>query len=188
LTSPDCASGTDRIEEAARALGLTDEIIINVQGDEPLMTGAVIDAVIRVLREKHDAMVATAVSRLRKTEELGSPNVVKAVLSTSGSALYFSRAAIPFHRDLGTARSGEWLKSASYFKHIGIYGYRLAALKRFVELPEGTLEKIERLEQLRFMEAGIQIQTTLVDYDSVAVDTAEDVRAVELILAERSLG
>lgn len=188
MTSPDCASGTDRIEEAARALGVTDEIVINVQGDEPLITPIVIESVIRVLQNDASAQVATAVSVLAKAEDLASPNAVKAVLSADGTALYFSRAAIPFNRDIGATSVLEWTRHTTYYKHIGIYGYRMPALAKFVALGEGNLERTERLEQLRFLEAGISIKTTLVDYDSVAVDTAEDIRTVELILEEKALG
>lgn len=187
MTSEHCPSGTDRVAEAAAALGLAeDDIVINVQGDEPLITADVIEATIGVLRANPKAPVSTAVSQLSNVDDLTSPNVVKAVLATDGSALYFSRSPIPYLRDAGM-NTTSWLEHSTFYKHIGIYGYRLSALTRFVQMPEGILERAERLEQLRFLEAGIPILTALVQYDSVAVDTAEDVRAVELILAERSL-
>lgn len=186
LTSPDCPSGTDRIAEAARTLGLTDEIVINVQGDEPLIEPEVIQAVIDVLRRDATRQVATAVTSLTKPGDLLSPSVVKAVLATDGAALYFSRAAIPFYRD--HAKNPElWTNSGRYYKHLGIYGYRKPALDRFVALGESSLERIERLEQLRFLEAGIRIYAAHVEHDSVAVDTKEDIRAVELLLVEKGL-
>jgi 3-deoxy-D-manno-octulosonate cytidylyltransferase len=186
MTSPDCASGTDRIEEAARLLGLKDQIVINVQGDEPLIEPSVVQAVIDALCADSAVQVATAVSLLKNTDELLSPNVVKAVLATSGDALYFSRSPIPFNRDHAEAKE-TWANSHTYYKHIGIYGYRLNALTKFVQLGESGLERVERLEQLRFLEAGIGIRATLVEYDSVAVDTIEDVRSVERIILERGL-
>jgi 3-deoxy-manno-octulosonate cytidylyltransferase (CMP-KDO synthetase) len=186
MTSPDCPSGTDRIAEAARTLGLTNEIIINVQGDEPLIEPDVITAVIEVLRKDPTRQVATAVTSLTKPGDLMSPNVVKAVLAADGAALYFSRSAIPFNRD--RAKTPElWTESGVYHKHLGIYGYRMAALERFVALGESMLEQMERLEQLRFLEAGVPIYAAHVDHDSVAVDTKEDIRAVELLIAEKGL-
>lgn len=173
MTSPDCPSGTDRVFEVAEKLGLTDATVINVQGDEPLIDPKVITALARVMQEDPTIQVATPISPLTREEELTNPNVVTVVRNAKGDALYFSRTAIPYHRDTPTT---------SYFKHIGVYAYRMDALRRFVELGESHLERTERLEQLRILEAGIPIRCVEVNYESVAVDSAEDILKVEQAL------
>lgn len=179
MTSPDCPSGTDRVFEAAEKLGLTDATVINVQGDEPLIDPKVITALARVMQEDPTIQVATPISPLTREEELANPNVVTVVRNAKGDALYFSRTAIPYHRDTPTT---------SYFKHIGVYAYRMDALRRFVELGESHLERTERLEQLRILEAGIPIRCVEVEYESVAVDSPEDILKVEATLSgNRSL-
>ena len=168
LTSPACASGTDRVAEAAR--GMDEEILINLQGDEPLMHPSVIDAVAAPLVAEPDVPMATAALPLDDPEEYARASVVKVVVDARGDALYFSRSPIPHFRDTGTGR---------YRKHLGIYGYRREFLFRVAALPPSPLEEAERLEQLRVLEAGYRIRVVDVAHDSVGVDTPEDLNSVE---------
>jgi 3-deoxy-manno-octulosonate cytidylyltransferase (CMP-KDO synthetase) len=183
MTSPKCASGTDRVAEAAANLNLVDNaIIINVQGDEPLIEPAVLTALDLEMQSHPEVLVATPVTLLQRAEDLANPNVVFAVKDRNNNALYFSRHPIPFLRLLGTESIADWPKQHLYFKHIGVYAYRAEVLKQFVSLGESPLERAERLEQLRLLEAGIPIRCVEVEYESVAVDTAEDIKKVEALL------
>ncbi len=168
MTSPDCASGTDRVAEAAR--GMDEEVIVNLQGDEPMMHPSVIDAVAAPLVADPGVLMATAALPQDDPEEYGKPSVVKVVVDGRGDALYFSRSPIPHYRDAGTGR---------YRKHLGIYGYRREFLFRVAALPPSRLEEAERLEQLRVLENGHRIRVVDVAHDSVGVDTPEDLKAVE---------
>ncbi len=168
LTSPDCASGTDRVAEAAR--GLPEEILVNVQGDEPLMDPSVIDAVAAPLLADPSVAMATAALPREDPGEFVRPSVVKVVVDARGDALYFSRAPIPWYRDSGCG---------PYRKHLGIYAYRKETLLRLAALPPSPLEEAERLEQLRALSHGIRIRVVDVAHDSVGVDTPEDLRTVE---------
>jgi 3-deoxy-manno-octulosonate cytidylyltransferase (CMP-KDO synthetase) len=168
MTSPSCVSGTDRVAETAR--GLAEEVIVNLQGDEPMMHPSVIDAVAAPLL--HDAAVSMTTAALVREdpEEFLSPSVVKVVTDHRGDALYFSRSPIPHYRDAGTG---------TYRKHLGIYGYRKGFLFTVAALPPATLEEAERLEQLRVLQNGYKIRVVDVEFDSVGVDTPEDLRAVK---------
>jgi 3-deoxy-manno-octulosonate cytidylyltransferase (CMP-KDO synthetase) len=178
MTSPDRRSGTDRIAEAAEALGLDDDaIVVNVQGDQPLFEPVQIEEVVRPLLEDSSIPMATLIYRIVRDEEIVHPNAVKTVFDHSNFALYFSRATIPFVRDKG--------KKAAYFKHHGIYAYRRDFLRIFAGLPEGTLERLESLEQLRAVEYGYRIKVVETAYDSVEVDTPEELsRVARLIRGE----
>lgn len=182
MTSPACASGTDRVAEAATQLGLDNAVIINVQGDEPLIDPKVLTALDLEMQSYPEVLVATPITLLKRAEDLTNPNVVFAVKDRNNNALYFSRHPIPFLRSLGTEAVADWPKQHLYFKHIGVYAYRAEVLKQFVALGESPLECAERLEQLRLLEAGIPIRCVEVEYESVAVDTAEDIKKVEGIL------
>ncbi len=168
LTSADCASGTDRVAEAAR--GMDEGIVINLQGDEPLMDPSVIDAVASPLLSDPEVSMSTAALPGDDPGEFARPSVVKVVIDAKGDALYFSRAPIPHYRDTGTGR---------YRKHLGIYGYRREFLFRVAALAPSPLEEAERLEQLRVLQAGYRIRVVDVGHDSVGVDTPEDLKAVE---------
>lgn len=162
-------SGTDRIAEAAVKEDC--DIVINIQGDEPLISPEVIRKVCSALDDNSWASVSTAAVKAGD-EELANPNVVKVVFAADGRALYFSRSLIPYS-----------VKSRpQYYKHIGIYGYRKDFLMKFVSLPQSSLETAESLEQLRALENGYAIHVSVVDYDSIAVDTPEDVKKVEAVL------
>jgi 3-deoxy-manno-octulosonate cytidylyltransferase (CMP-KDO synthetase) len=171
MTPAECASGTDRIAWAAR--GWSEEAVVNVQGDEPLIDRAAVAAVAAHLREHpEDPMVTLAAPAA--PADLGDPNAVKVVLSLSGHALYFSRSAIPYPRQPGAAAPA---------KHLGLYGYQRETLLRLAALPPTPLERSESLEQLRALENGIPIRVLWAERASPGVDTAED-----LARAERELG
>jgi 3-deoxy-manno-octulosonate cytidylyltransferase (CMP-KDO synthetase) len=175
LTSPEHPTGTDRLAEAAR--DLTDEIVVNVQGDEPLIEGFVIDAAVAALEEAPEAPMATVAHRAG-AEALADPNRVKLVMDRRGFALYFSRAAIP-HCRAGEAEAPIW-------QHVGLYAYRRAFLQRFVTLAPTPLERSEALEQLRALEHGHPIRVARIDgWESHPVDVPEDVARVEAMLAAR---
>jgi 3-deoxy-manno-octulosonate cytidylyltransferase (CMP-KDO synthetase) len=183
MTSPDCPSGTDRVAQAAAKLDLSnDDIVINVQGDEPLIDPEVISSLAREMAHVPELKVATPITTLKHAEELTNPNVVFVAKNKFDDALYFSRHPIPFHRELGWDSVFYWPQQHLYYKHIGVYAYRADVLKLFVEFGESPLERAERLEQLRLLENGIPIRCVHVEYESVAVDTAEDIKRVESLL------
>ena len=165
MTREDCPSGTDRLAQAAAAIGLTDDdIVINVQGDEPDMPGACIDRLVELMQTT-DAPMATLATPL-PAAEAGDPNKVKVVCAADGRAIYFSRAAIPFDRD-GDGAAGHLL-------HLGIYGYRAGFLKTFAALEPTPAERNEKLEQLRALEHGHAIAVAVVEYAGGGIDTPED--------------
>jgi 3-deoxy-manno-octulosonate cytidylyltransferase (CMP-KDO synthetase) len=168
MTSAAHRSGTDRLAEAAEKLKLPDDdIVVNVQGDEPDIPPHCVDTLVDLLAGS-SAPMATLVTPL-PADQAADPNKVKAVFSADGKALYFSRSAIPFDRD-DTGR-------AEYFLHLGVYAYRVAFLKTFASLPPTPLETAEKLEQLRALEHGYRIAAAVVEYDGVGIDTTEDYAA-----------
>jgi 3-deoxy-manno-octulosonate cytidylyltransferase (CMP-KDO synthetase) len=171
MTSHTLASGTDRVNAVAALVDA--DIYVNIQGDEPLLRPEHIDSLLRPFA-RTDAQVTT-LSTPCTPEEINDPNAVKVVTASDGRALYFSRASIPYQR--GTPLTPR--------KHIGIYAYRKAALRRFAELPPSPLESVERLEQLRLLEEGISIYVAPTLFNTIGVDTEEDLLAVERILRER---
>ena len=175
MTSPDHQSGTDRIYEAVSKLEQKPEIIINVQGDEPLIPTSVINELIKVMQDNPDLPMATVAVKLDRAY-INDPNKVKVIFGADQRAIYFSRAPIPFLRDGGTP--------AQAYLHWGIYAYRFDALKKFVSLPPGRLENCEKLEQLRVLEAGMPIYVLLSDLQSVGVDTPEDLEEAEKKMKE----
>jgi 3-deoxy-manno-octulosonate cytidylyltransferase (CMP-KDO synthetase) len=177
MTRANHPSGTDRIAEVAARL--TCDAVVNIQGDEPLIEPAVIDAVAGALRDNE---MSTAATRIKNPAEFDNPNVVKVVVNAAGCALYFSRRTIPYLREAASGSVSEQLAAFAFLKHLGIYGYRREALLRLVKFPVSPLEKAEKLEQLRALENGIQIAVVKVDYDSVGVDAPEDVEWVERFL------
>ena len=169
MTSPHHRSGTERVHEVS--CGKSADVYINVQGDEPLVRAEQISSLLKVM-ENPEAQVGTLMTPAAAVD-IPNPNAVKVVTDLGSRALYFSRATIPFDRDKTNPR---------YFKHLGLYAYRKPALDRFVALPESSLEKSERLEQLRFLENGISIYCGETPYDSVGVDTEEDLQRVMQVL------
>jgi 3-deoxy-manno-octulosonate cytidylyltransferase (CMP-KDO synthetase) len=180
LTSPDCATGTDRVAEVARAYDC--EWVLNIQGDEPLMRPEMIDQLVEGMQSDSKCVMGTLARKLESAANLDNPNVVKVALAQNGNALYFSRSRVPFVRDARSGDSPEWLKLAKFYKHLGIYAFRRDFLLRFVQLPQSELEKTEKLEQLRALENGFSIKVLVTPHDSIGVDRPEDVELVEEIL------
>lgn len=174
MTSPEHPSGTDRVAEVA---GPRDaDIVINLQADEPLIRTEMIDSVIKLLLDDTEAEMGTLAKEMSSTEDIFNPNVVKVVVDHKGYALYFSRAPIPFYRDLYQYRGYLRFeaKQARALKHIGIYGYRKETLLRLTSLPQSPLEMAEKLEQLRALYHGIKLKVALTEHDTIGVDTPED--------------
>lgn len=175
LTSAAHPSGTDRIAEANRVVGASH--VLNVQADEPLVTGGQIRALARLIQG--DAPMATLCTPFKKAEDFANPNQVKVVKSTAGRALYFSRSPMPYARDGGGKVTDAWLAANPAYKHLGLYAYRADFLEKFVTLPPGRLEQIEKLEQLRALEAGHPIAIDVTDDPTIGVDTPEDAAKFE---------
>lgn len=179
LTRPEHPSGTDRVAEAAQPAD--DDIIVNIQGDEPLIDPVLIDALAQSLLSKPAWSMATAASPITTSRDLEARSVVKVVMARDGTALYFSRLPIPCTRDGPPDLAG-----GLYLRHIGVYAYRGAFLKRLVREPPCLLERAESLEQLRAMYIGGQIGVILTDHTGVGVDTPEDVGYVEAALRKKA--
>ena len=184
LTRSDHPSGSDRLAEACELLGLQDDdAVVNVQGDEPLIDPALIDAVAHLLERRRDASMSTAAHPIASVEEFRNPNVVKVVLQSDGLALYFSRAPIPWWRD-GFAAGITALPEPAPLRHIGIYGYRAGFLRAFPRLPQAPVETCEALEQLRALWHGHRIAVHVTPDDPGAgVDTPEDLERVRSFFA-----
>ncbi len=174
MTSPNCASGTDRVAEIARQMPEA-ELLVNVQGDEPELSGPAIDLVIDLLSGDPQAVMATLATPIRRRAQLDDPACVKVVFDARGRALYFSRSPIPHAREwrdeLLTA------EPAVFYQHVGLYAYRRDFLLQIAELPRTPLEKLENLEQLRVLESGHQIAVGVIDEPTVGIDTPADYRA-----------
>ena len=176
MTSADHPSGTDRLQEVAQLLSLADdEIVVNVQGDEPLLPPGVIDQVAQNLAVNREAAIATLIEPIGDIDTLFDANTVKAVVDHSGKALYFSRAPIPWAREEFSKEPKTLPAATTYYRHIGIYAYRVYVLNQFVQWPESVLESTEKLEQLRAMENGavIHAATSIADIPG-GVDTEQD--------------
>lgn len=182
MTSKEHLSGTDRVAEAS--LNMDYDIIVNVQGDEPLIRGEMIDDVIELLEDKR-ASVGTLAKSIENPEEILDPNVVKVVFDKEGFALYFSRSPIPYHRDewIGLNLPAIQNSRFSLYKHIGIYSYRRDSLLRLSRMNASHLEETERLEQLRALEAGMRIKVKETHFETIGVDTPEDINRVERCLS-----
>jgi len=179
MTRPEHPSGSDRIAEVAARCAC--DAVVNIQGDEPLVDPVVVDAVAMALAENE---MSTAAAAIRSASDYDNPNVVKVVVNAAGRALYFSRRTIPYLREAASRSVNEQLAAFPFLKHLGIYGYRRETLLRLVQFPVSALENAEKLEQLRALENGIQIAVVKVDFDSVGVDSPEDVGRVEKLLSE----
>jgi len=172
MTSPAHRSGTDRVWEVAQRVAA--DVYVNVQGDEPLARPEHISALLEPMRDRAARVLVATVKTRCSAADLNNPNAVKVVTDLEDRALYFTRATVPFDRD----NSG----AVTRYKHLGFYGYRREALEQFCAWPESELERAERLEQLRFLDHGIEIYVAETPYDTVGVDTEEDLRRVERVL------
>jgi 3-deoxy-manno-octulosonate cytidylyltransferase (CMP-KDO synthetase) len=188
LTAASHASGTDRIAEVARARGWPrEDIVVNVQGDEPLIPPALISQVVSLLETHPEAAIGTLATPILSVEELLDPNAVKVVTDAAGRALYFSRAPIPWNRDAAPAGLATQRDSSGARRHVGIYAYRVGALLELAELPAGALEVREKLEQLRALEHGLALQVAeAVEPPGPDVNTLADLERVTALVTRRS--
>jgi 3-deoxy-manno-octulosonate cytidylyltransferase (CMP-KDO synthetase) len=190
MTSADHESGTDRVAEVAVTAGATHDVVVNIQGDEPFVTPESLDRLVDAFDVAERLDMATLAEPLDDPEALLDPDVVKVVRAYDGAALYFSRSPIPYFRGdtdsggLGEALAGRPGGMAGYLKHQGIYAYRLEALMALTRLPASPLEKDERLEQLRALQAGFRIKVLDSDFRSVGVDTPADLERANALLGE----
>ena len=176
MTAATHRSGTDRIAEAVRSLQLSaDAIVVNIQGDQPIFEPVQVDEVISPLVDDQSINMSTLIYKIILEDEITHPHAVKVVLDHQNFALYFSRSTIPYVRSR--------TMKADYYKHHGIYAYRRDFLDTFTQLPEGKLEKLEALEQLRALEYGYKIKAVLTPYDSVEVDNEQELERVRQILS-----
>lgn len=173
LTEPELPSGTDRV--AAASINEDADVVLNLQGDEPFVAPQLLDALTAVF-EDETIQMATPVKPVKTLDELEDPALARVLIDARGRAIYFSRAVIPFIRDVANREA--WLNSHKYYIHIGIYAYRKPFLEKITRLPQSPLEKAEKLEQLRVIENGYAIHTIETDYESVSVDTAEDLKKI----------
>ena len=172
MTSDDCRSGTDRVAQTAQIMGLgPDEIIVNIQGDQPVFNPLTIDELIAPFAADPDLVMSTLAFKIQDTREITDPKDVKVTFDNNQFALYFSRAQIPYPRDPGT--------KADFYKHLGFYAYKKSFLDKMVTLPTGTCEQIEKLEQLRVLEFGYKIKVVITPYDSPEIDLPEDIERIE---------
>ncbi|MDY0380907.1 MAG: 3-deoxy-manno-octulosonate cytidylyltransferase [Candidatus Cloacimonadaceae bacterium] len=177
LTDSSLPSGTDRVAAVAEYLE-EDSVILNVQGDEPLISLEALKTLLKAF-EDEEVMIASLMTPFENEEDILNPNMVKVVTDSKQNAIYFSRSPIPYNRDSSP--------DCRYFRHIGIYGFRYAALMHFVKLPPGKLEAIEKLEQLRALENGIPIRMLSTDYQGIGIDTPEDMEKVSQTIAKGSI-
>lgn len=183
LTPSDLPSGSDRCDAAIRALHLRPQIVVNIQGDEPLLQPSLITHLVEaLLRSRAD--VSTPASRILFADELDDPSIVKVVRAADGHAIYFSRSAVPFQRDVD---KGQWMSHQAYWRHIGLYAYTLRALQRHVSLPPSPLERAEALEQLRLLEDGARFACVETDHVLLSVDTPEDADRVRRYLGDAGI-
>ncbi len=174
MTRPDHRTGTERVAEVAAHV--EGDVFVNVQGDEPLLDPVAIDVAVNALLEEPAASIATVATPIKTPADIMDPNIVKTVLDFDGNALYFSRAPIPWVRDT----AGKVL--ARHLKHLGLYAFQRDALLEYPTLPQGDLERVEQLEQLRWLENGWKIRVAEVEHDAVSVDVPEDVARIEKLL------
>lgn len=179
MTSASHQSGTDRLAEANRTVRAS--YVLNVQADEPLVTGAQLHALARLIQG--DCPMATLGTPFTRVADFHNPNQVKVVMSGAGRALYFSRSPMPYPRDLGAAADDAWVRANPCFKHLGLYAYRADFLEQFVRMAPGRLEQIEKLEQLRVLENGHPIAIDVTEDPTIGVDTPEDAEKFAQVLA-----
>lgn len=181
LTSPQCQSGTDRCGEVLQKMqaeGRNYDLVVNVQGDEPFVEPTQLQTLIGAFDDP-TVQIATLKTLIHNTEELLSPNNVKVVCSDTGNALYFSRQPLPYRRGV---TEDQWITEGQYYKHVGIYAYRAQTLEQICQLPVGTLENCEKLEQLRWLAAGYAIRVLPTDHANIGIDTPQDLAEAEKTL------
>ena len=182
MTSPDHLSGTDRCAEAVTKIknetGKKIDVVINIQGDEPFIKPEQINLLMKCFVDE-TVELATLIRRVEPGEDIFNPNQPKVIINSEGDAIYFSRATIPFIRDV---KKSEWSKKHDFYKHIGLYAYRTETLKKITLLPRSSLEISESLEQNRWIENGYRIRTAVTKWESISIDTPEDLEKAKLLL------
>lgn len=178
MTRADHRTGTERVAEVAAHV--EGDVFVNVQGDEPLLDPGAVDTAVNALLEEPTAAISTVATPIKRPKDIMDPNVVKTVLDFDGNALYFSRAPIPWVRDTASKIQ------VRHLKHLGLYVFQREALLEYPTLPQGELERIEQLEQLRWLENGWKIRVAEVEHDAVSVDVPEDVARVEELLRDQA--
>jgi len=181
MTSEDLQSGTDRV--AIAAAGCECDLVVNIQGDEPQIKGPMIDAVVEALLGDQTVPMATLAHAMSE-EEASDPNSVKVVCDLRGRALYFSRSPVPYVMEVEKA---DWLEHHRFYKHVGVYAYKMHVLRKITELPVSSLEATERLEQNRWLENGYRIKVEITDHESIPVDTPEDLERIQSLLGKNLL-
>ncbi|MDP1676348.1 MAG: 3-deoxy-manno-octulosonate cytidylyltransferase [Bacteroidota bacterium] len=183
MTPVDIQSGSDRI--ALIAKNYQADIVVNIQGDEPMIDPKLIDQTIQLLIDDATAVVGTAVKKTTTHQDVFNPNIVKVVLDNNNYALYFSRSPIPYVRD--AKKDHEWFARTQFYKHFGIYVYRADFLQHYTTLKQSPLEITEKLEQLRILENGYKIKCAVTEYESLPVDTPEDLQKIIALISNRGL-
>lgn len=181
LTDPNHRSGTDRCREALDLLDDAFDAVVNIQGDEPFIDPEQINLMVDLIG-RDDTQLASLAKRIRLEDELFSQNTVKVVMDKEGKALYFSRQPIPFMRNVDAT---EWLAKGMFYKHIGIYAYKAEALRKIAQMPMSELEKSESLEQLRWLENGLEIRMGITDTENVSIDTPSDLQKAESFITSQ---
>lgn len=182
MTPAELASGTDRVAYVAKELEA--HVFVNLQGDEPLISPVLLKQVCMPYQDPQ-TQITTAISKITNSADLQNPAVVKVVHNKNSEAMYFSRSAIPFIRD--EMKNTQKILEHTFYRHIGIYTYRKEVLEAVAALPESGLEKAEKLEQLRFIEAGYKIRTVITDYESISVDTQNDLAKINLFVKKNKI-
>ena len=180
MTDENIPTGTDRTAVVARNYPY--EVVLNIQGDEPLLKGSMLDKLAEPLIKDESIHSSTLVKKITGVKEIEDRNLVRVIIDRDGFALYFSRAAIPFYND--SADKEEWIKEHVYYRHIGLYGFQREFLFEFVKMGESPLEKAERLEQLRVLENGYRMKVEIVDFVPYPVDVPEDIKEVEKFMSK----
>ena len=175
MTSTEHKCGSDRIVEVAEKYPEI-SYIINLQGDEPMINPECVETVIKLIKDDNEADISTLLSKIGKSEDLDDPNMVKCITDKNGYALYFSRSKIPYERNFGIAK---------FYKHIGIYGYKRESLFKMTKYPQPEIERAESLEQLRALYNGMKIKTAVVEYNSIGIDTIEDLNSFKKLVEKR---
>lgn len=182
MTSPTHASGTDRVAEAVEKIDA--DIVVNIQGDEPMISSEAIDEVLEPFFGDSQVQMTTLCRLAENKDEIFAPNTARVVFDQNYNALYFSRSVIPFNRE---KNKDFWLEDTNYYQHIGVYAYRKLFLNTLAKLPQTPLEKIEKLEQLRVLESGFQIRVVETKYSPICVDVPEDVEKVEHLMKTKGI-
>ncbi len=184
LTPSDLPSGTDRVALAVQDLEV--DVVVNLQGDEPLIDPLLLDELVNVFKQRPDVEMATPVKKIETRADLTNPNLVRVVRDRQNFALYFSRSVVPYLRDAGDPKG--WLEQFNFYKHVGIYAYRKDFLLKLTALPPGNLEQAEKLEQLRVLENGFKIFTIETHYNSISIDTPEELEMLNQQLLTQTKG